>query len=165
MSTTVTDGDGGPEMAKRRRRQFHNPAEPPPQQIVDYGALSLKREFARRLQRLMTERGWNQSELARQASYYMPGKKKFRRDNVSNYIRAEQIPGPVRMLALCKTLKVKPEDLIPPGAVQTVDDATPPLEMTSQGQGRVYLRVNQVVSQEIAMQIIALLGTERTKAQ
>jgi transcriptional regulator with XRE-family HTH domain len=142
-------------MPKMLRRQFHNP---PPQDLPAGATIeALKREFGRRIQHYLTEKMWNQSDLAREATKHMPGKEDFRRDNVSNYVRGKQLPGPVRMKALCAALGVSQDQLVPAGAISMVDEEAPPLEMRSVGEGRVSLKLNQIVDQGVAMQIIALL--------
>ncbi len=143
------------------RRQFHNAA---PKGLSVMPTISeVRREFGRRIQRIITEKGWNQSELSKQATKFMPGKRPLTRDNVSKYVRGQQIPGPVRMRALCKALGVEPEDLVPIGAVQSVDDDAPPLRVDTLADGRVFLRLNQVTDMDIAMKIMALLQSRDTK--
>lgn len=163
--STHSSLDGGTTMPPRRQVPvYHNPS-PRFDNSVDLAPDDARLEFGRRLSKLIAARNWNQSDLARQATKHMPGKQSFRRDNVSNYVRGQQIPGPVRLKALCDTLGVTKEDLVPPTAVQSVDKYAPPLEMRSAGPGRAFLKVNQVVSQELAMQIIALLEGERKKGE
>lgn len=157
--------DGGTTMPPRRRVPVYHNSPPQFGNDVDLAPTDARLEFGRRLSKLIAARNWNQSDLARHATQHMPGKQAFRRDNVSNYVRGRQIPGPVRLKALCKTLGVTREDLVPPAAVQSVDNRAPPLEMRSAGPGRAFLKVNQVVSQELAMQIIALLEGERKKGE
>lgn len=114
MSTTVAVGD---DMAKRKRR-FHNPA-PRGDEAASGGQDALKAEFGRRLQHALTEKGWNQSDLAREATKHMPGKQTFGRDNISNYVRGKQVPGPVRLKAICAALGMKQEDISCPAALST----------------------------------------------
>lgn len=154
MSTTVL----GDDMAKHKRR-FHNSA-PRGDEAASSGQDALKAEFGRRLQHALTGKGWNQSDLAREATRHMPGKQTFGRDNISNYVRGKQVPGPVRLKAICTALGMKAEDLLPRGAVATVDDVNAPLEMKSAGEDRVFLRINQVVQMDKAMKIVALLGQD-----
>lgn len=139
------------------RRRFINP--PPSADDANTAATiqAAKREFAKRLQKLMTDKGWNQSDLARAAAKFMPDKK-FNRDNVSLYVRASQLPGPVRLRAMAKALDVKEDSLIPAGAVASVDEGAPPLAMRPAGPGNVWLQINQAVSQETAMKIVTLLA-------
>lgn len=142
------------------RRLFHNAA---PRDLPSGAPMdAVKAEFGRRIQARLVEKGWNQSELARAASKFMPGKTKLTRDNVSNYVRGQQIPGPTRMKAICDALGVKPVDLVPAHAVQSTDDAAPPLAVKTLGDGRVFLQINQVTSMDVAMKIMAMLNAERS---
>ncbi len=160
--STLNDG-GNTAMSRKRVPVFHN-APPRLDNQADVPVDAARAEFGRRLQHMLKERNWNQSDLARAATKHMPGKKQFRRDNISNYVRGQQVPGPVRMKALCEALGVSRDDLLPPFAVRSVDSLVPPLDMRSQPDGRVYLRVNQVVDQVIAMQIITLLMPKKDGA-
>jgi transcriptional regulator with XRE-family HTH domain len=136
------------------RRRFINP---PPGGGDDGNIIHLKKEFAKRLQHLMTEKGWNQSDMARAAAKFMPDKK-FNRDNISLYVRGSQLPGPVRLKALCRALGVEQDALMPAGAVATVDENSPPLALRPLGNGNDWLQVNQAVPHDVAMQIMVLLG-------
>lgn len=140
------------------RRRFINP---PPSQDGEFNPANiaaLKREFAKRLQAKLVEKGWNQSDFARAAAKHMPNKK-FNRDNVSLYIRAEQLPGPVRLAAMLAALGCTKEELLPTGAVATVDEkAPPPLAMYPTGNPSiVMLHINQAVDQDLALKILGML--------
>lgn len=143
------------EEANMARRRFINP---PPAGGEGGNIVHLKNEFAKRLQHLMTEKGWNQSDTARAAAKFMPDKK-FNRDNISLYVRGSQLPGPVRLKALCKALGVEQDKLIPAGAVATVDEGSPPLALRPLGNGQDWLQVNQAVPHDVAMKIMVLLGS------
>ncbi|MBO4228001.1 helix-turn-helix domain-containing protein [Bradyrhizobium neotropicale] len=140
------------------RRRYINPPPSADDATAAASITTAKREFAKRLQHLMTEKGWNQSDMARAAAKFMPDKK-FNRDNVSLYVRAQQLPGPVRLRAMCRALGVEESALIPPGAVATVDEGAPPLALRPIDASTVWLQINQAVPQDVAMKIIALLGT------
>lgn len=130
-------------MTKIKKPAFHNAAP----QGLPQGAPpeAVKTEFARRVQAAMVNKGWNQSELARRASLHMPDKK-FGRDNVSNYIRGTSMPGPTHLNALARAL-----------GMPSADDKAPPLDVKDLTDGRAWLRVNQAVDWQVAMQIVALL--------
>lgn len=136
-------------------KQYHNP---PPEDVALEGAPdeAVKREFAKRLQAAMVEKGWNQSELSRQAAAYMEDGK-FGRDNVSGYIRALTIPTPPFLDALCKALGKKPNELLPKRATADVDQKVPPLDVRDIQNGKAWLRVNQAVDWPVAIKIMALL--------
>ena len=120
----------------------------------------MRAEFGRRLQAELIRKGWNQSELARNAGLHMPDKH-FGRDLVSGYVRGKILPGPIHMDALCKALGKKPEDLLPAGANAAPENA--PIKTQSIDENRVLLQVNQVVDWPVALKILELLkGTGGT---
>ena len=73
----------------------------------------LKAEFATRLGRLLTEKGWNQSDLARAASQHLPKGEEFRRDNIHVYLNETALPRPKQLNAIAAALNVAAEDLLP----------------------------------------------------
>jgi transcriptional regulator with XRE-family HTH domain len=131
----------------------------------DGTAQSIKNEFARRLEARRIELGWNQSELARQASEHLPkpakGQKQGHsvgRDQISHYSRGISLPRPEILRALAKALRCEPSDLVPAGVPSTV--APTPFRMTQLDSTRVQLTINRVVSFGTAMKIAALLAEE-----
>jgi transcriptional regulator with XRE-family HTH domain len=125
------------------------------------GIDAIAREFSKRLQHYTAEKGWNQTDLAREASKHLGKGKSIRRDNISLYMRGIQIPGPPRLRALAKALGKTDEDLLPSGMV--LNDKSPPLAMKPLDDGNVWLQINQAVPSEIAMDIIALLRSRDAK--
>lgn len=117
---------------------------------------AVKMDFARRLQRAMVEKGWNQSELARRAAKFAPGEK-FIRDNVSKYMRGKVLPGPVHLSALCKAIGKKPEDLLPIRGLSGGPESSVPFAVTDAGDGQMWLRINMAVSWDTAMKIQQLI--------
>lgn len=63
--------------------------------------------FARRVLNARIKKGWNQSELARQAALHMPDGR-FGRDSISKYEKATHLPYPVQLDALAKALGIPP---------------------------------------------------------
>jgi transcriptional regulator with XRE-family HTH domain len=116
---------------------------------------AVKMDFARRLQRAMVAKGWNQSELARRAAKFAP-EERFIRDNVSKYMRGKVLPGPVHLSALCKALGMKPDDLLPTRGLSGSTDAVP-FSVTDAGDGQMWLRINMAVSWDVAMKVQQLL--------
>lgn len=110
-----------------------------------------KQEFGRRIYRLMLAKGWNQSELARQAG--LP------RDSVSVYVRGRSIPTAQSLAKLAAALDVEPDQLLPNMMESAIDEDDPALEMRSSpaDPSKVWLRVNQLVPLETAVQVIALI--------
>jgi len=115
-----------------------------------------RKEFGRKVQVLMLKKGWNQSELARRAD--------MGRDNVSGYIRGKNIPNSKHLKKLAEALDVQPDDLYP-GLIASLVDETPKFEFKSlnNAPGKVMLRISQVVSEDVAIQVIAILRKEAAK--
>ena len=114
-----------------------------------------KIEFGRRLYRLMLNKGWNQSELARQAD--LP------RYAVSVYIRGKSLPTPPNVKRLAAALGVSETALLPNIAENAIsDDDTPSFELkvSSSAPNTAWLRVNQLVSTATAMQVAQLLSND-----
>jgi transcriptional regulator with XRE-family HTH domain len=133
----------------------------------DPAVQSVYAEFARRLQAKMQERGWNQSELARQCTKHLPrpvkGQKQnltIGRDSISHYVRGISMPRPESLTVIAKALGCAESDLLPPMAVPSAASEAPPFEMTSVGGDRVALRINRTVTLDTANKIIALLRKE-----
>jgi transcriptional regulator with XRE-family HTH domain len=152
-------------MVSRRAGIAHYNTLRPAAPVVD--TKSLKAEFARRLQAAMIRRGWNQSELARRASQYLPkpvpGQKRGKaigRDLVSHWVRGQMLPGPANLEATARALGVQPADLMPMGAPSVAHSDIVPMELRQQTDGRTYIRLNRTVSNETAMKIMGLLNTE-----
>jgi transcriptional regulator with XRE-family HTH domain len=137
-------------------RTFHNP---PSGGDLPTGAPkdAVRREFAKRLQAALTEKGWNQAELARNATRHMPDGKTIGRDSVSGYIRALSTPNPGHLAAICAALDMKPADLLPVKGIPSVENRTPPLDISDVGQGKAWLRVNQAVDWAVALKVLELL--------
>lgn len=130
---------------------------------------SAKAGFAYRLQQRMTGLGWNQSELARQATKHLPkptrGQKQghtIGRDLISNYVRGEVLPRPAVLSALAKALDCKESDLMAP---RSVPSASERIEMTSfrleaRPEGMAYIEVRREMPMERAMEIVSILNRE-----
>lgn len=100
-----------------------------------------KQEFGRRLQNLMIEKGWNQSELARRAG--------LGRDAISTYVRGRSFPEPINLKKVADALSVNPHDLLPNTVEWAMaNDEHPALEIKQSAThpDKVWIRVNQLVS-------------------
>ncbi len=131
------------------------------------GEQAVYQEFGRRLQARMIALGWNQSELSRRATEFLPKPAKGQvqghtlgRDRISSYIRGKYLPRPEALEAIAKALKCRPEDLLPPEGVPSVVEEGPLMEMRSLDNQRVAIRINRVVSQQTALAIMTLLAKE-----
>lgn len=114
-----------------------------------------KQEFGRRLYSLMLARGWNQSELARQAN--LP------RDSISNYIRGRSLPTPKSLQMLADGLGMRPADVLPTIIERATSEDDPALEMrvSPAAPNAAWLRVNRLVSLTTASKVIELINQDR----
>lgn len=124
-------------------------------------------EFARRLQAAMQRKGWNQSELARACDKLLPKpvkgqlqNLKFGRDTISHYVRGVSMPRPERLAILAQALGVEQDDLVPPLGVPSAGGDRPAFQMSSAGEGRVFLSINRTMSMALAMKITQMLNEE-----
>lgn len=138
----LNDTDTGATMARRRATTTRGPFDP------------VSVEFGKRLQHFAAEKGFNQADLAREGSKHLPKGSDLRRDNISLYVRGIQMPGPVRLRALCKALGVTEADLVP-NAMS--NENAPPFAMKPLEAGNVWLQVNQAVSMDLALEVAAML--------
>jgi transcriptional regulator with XRE-family HTH domain len=127
----------------------------------------VKSEFARRLLQAINKKGWNQSELARQASLHMPNGMTIGRDAVSHWLNRPNLPEPVRLQAVCEALGVQPTDLVPMrGLPKAQVGHVTPIEMKDGGDGdTAYLRINSRLPYDIALEVQRLVieGRKRLK--
>ena len=114
-----------------------------------------KQEFGKRLYRLMMDRGWRQSDLARAAD--LP------RDSVSVYIRGKSLPTPQSLAKLAEALNVPAEELFPNHVESAIDNDIPAFEMkvSPNAPHIAWLRVNRYVSLDVANQIAKILADDK----
>lgn len=114
-----------------------------------------KQEFGRRVYNLMVAKGWNQSELGRQAD--LP------RDSISTYIRGKALPTGVSLDKLASALGVATEELLPNHIESAIDEDNPAFEMkvSTSAPGMAWVRVNRLVSTATAVRIADLLENDR----
>ena len=147
-------------MSRRRISHYNNLRGHP---VEDDGTTeALKAEFARRLEARRIAKHWNQSELARRASMFLPktGKKAdttIGRDSISHYSRGKTLPRPEVLDALAKALDCEPSDLLPPHNVPSTVNAPPARRMTWLPDGKICIMINEVVEAETAMAVLACL--------
>lgn len=132
---------------------------PRPIKTPDSTALPATLELSRRLSRFTAEKGWNQSDLAREASKHMGKgangrKKKITRESISLYMRGLQRPQPDRLNALAMALGKEVDELMPS---EQIDGAHPPFAMRPSDGDMVFLQVNQTVPLNLALEVAALL--------
>jgi transcriptional regulator with XRE-family HTH domain len=113
-----------------------------------------KAEFGKRLHTLIVRKGWTQSELARRAD--LP------RDSISTYVRGAVFPTRHSLEKLAKALGVEADALLPNLVETTMSRQPPAFEMRqAEGEpGRVWLKVDRLVSFATAVKIAALLESD-----
>ena len=113
-----------------------------------------KQEFGKRLYKLMLAKGWNQSELARQAG--LP------RDSVSVYIRGRSLPTPSSLQSLAAAFGLSTEELLPNHIESAIDEDTPSMEMkvSPNALDKAWLRVNRLVTVRAALKIMDILESD-----
>lgn len=115
-----------------------------------------KLEFGRRLMKLMLDRGWNQSDLARAAG--------LGRDAISTYVRGRSFPEPRSLRSLADALGVTTDELLPNSVTLAMDADTSPMLEIKQAAGhpdRVFIRINRMVSLQQAAEIFNIIKGEK----
>ncbi|MDI1263913.1 MAG: helix-turn-helix transcriptional regulator [bacterium] len=110
-----------------------------------------KDEFARRLYKLMLDKGWRQADLARAAD--LP------RNAISVYLRGASLPNPESTKALAKAFGIEPGELLPNYTESAIERDNPELEfrVSPADPKKAWLRVNRLVMMSTAVKIMALL--------
>lgn len=113
-----------------------------------------KLEFGRRLHKLILERGWNQSDLARAAN--------IGRDAVSAYVNGRSFPTPLMLDRVCKALDVERDELLPNHVMRAIEDDVPAVSMqvAAGHHGKAYLRINRLVSFSTAVKIVEMIDED-----
>lgn len=106
------------------------------------------------LRRLLQEKGWNQSELARRAD--------IGRDNISRYLNGRHLPTPVHLKKLADAFGVS-QDTLCPGDITEIfqPDYTVELKLLKDNPAQALVKINQVMPTEIALQIVALANSAK----
>ena len=120
-------------------------------------------QFASRLQDFRKEKGWSQSDLAREVWGEIEtraGRKVAKnRDRISTYEMGKSWPDPANLTKIAKALGVPPEELAPDITASTVDRQNPEIALIAVAghHDKVHLKVNKLVSMNIATMIMQLL--------
>lgn len=110
----------------------------------------IKAEFSKRLYAKISERGWTQSEFARNCD--------LNRDAVSTYVRGRSIPSPVALEKMAGVLRVRPEELMPNyfESAHARQEPTFELRDVPNEEGYMWIKLNMRLPKKIAMQIFLL---------
>jgi transcriptional regulator with XRE-family HTH domain len=116
-----------------------------------------KDEFARRLYKLMIDKGWRQADLARHA--HLP------RNAISVYLRGASLPNPESLKALAKAFGIEPGVLLPNYTESAIDRDNPEIEfrVSPADPKSAWLRINRLVPTSLAIKIMTLIETEDAK--
>jgi transcriptional regulator with XRE-family HTH domain len=123
------------------------------------------KSFAKRLNEAMLAAGFNQSDLARQASLHMANGRSFHRDNVSKYLRGKSAPSPLYLDAMAKALGKAPTDLWPEAKNMERTENDPTFRIEDKGDGMAYLKIDQPVSWKAAIEIARILREDNEAAE
>ena len=119
--------------------------------------------FASKLQHFRTEKGWSQSDLAREVWGEIEtraGRKVAKnRDRISTYEMGKSWPDPHNLTKIAEALGVPSEELAPDITASTVDRQNPEFAMTviAGHSDKVHLKVNKLVPWNIATMVSQLL--------
>lgn len=118
-----------------------------------------KQEFGRRLLSIMQEKGWNQSELARQAD--------MGRDNISCYVRGRSLPDPKSLKKISDALGIPPSELLPYGIIQSAESEIPAMEIRqlSGHPDKVLVRLNKMLDLRQAAAIFDIVNLRAVNYQ
>lgn len=158
----VKPSDSNRHVGVPRTPAYQNPppglVAPPPWAPIE----AIRQDFASHLQAHMLRKGWNQSELARQAGLHMPSGK-MGRDVVSGYLRGRNLPGPPHRKAICAALGISSEDLGHTILPTATGANAPPLLVTSAGDGYSWVRINMTLPADVGLRIQQLVENARPK--
>lgn len=124
--------------------------------------------FARKLHDLMVQKGFSQSDLAKQIWGTTEDSRGYKvakgRDRISQYVRGEAIPEPRNLQSIAKVLNVEVSELAPDLVAATLDREAPELAMTavSGHENKVHLQINTLIPFEIAAQIVGLINKAKS---
>jgi transcriptional regulator with XRE-family HTH domain len=110
----------------------------------------VKAEFAKRLYSKIMERGWTQSEFARNCD--------LARDAISTYVRGRSMPSPQALEKMANVLSVRPEELLPNYFESAHTRQEPAFELRDvpNEEGYMWLKLNMRLPKKVAMQIFML---------
>jgi transcriptional regulator with XRE-family HTH domain len=109
-----------------------------------------KERLSSNIRRLLVQRGWNQSDLARHSGVGT--------DNISRYLRGKYVPNAKHLGKIADALGVQASDLY---REQEPDDYAVEFRMLRDDPSQALIRLNQVMPTEIAVQIVTLVNRAR----
>lgn len=120
--------------------------------------------FAQRLQRMMTQKGWNGQDLADAASKFVPDSHKDKKTRkrfvlgrhlISAYLRAANEPTEANLSYIAQALGVKPSELLQPAPGE--GDSPQYATATSTLDGKTRLVIDAEVDAETALTVLKMI--------
>lgn len=146
------------------RRPHTAPGDEAPVVTTNYAPTAyIKREFARRLSRVMLQRNMNQSDVAREMSKHTKGQS-VHRSSVSHYVRGANLPGPIHLDALAQALNCKIDDLLPMDVMPQAGRDLMDIEIRDAGNGKAYVHLDQVMPWDMAVAILNIVKNPPAEA-
>ena len=110
----------------------------------------VKAEFAKRLYNKIADRGWTQSEFARNCD--------LARDAISTYVRGRSMPSPAALEKMANVLGCRPEELLPNYFESAHSKQEPAFELRDvpNEEGYMWIKLNMRLPKKVAMQIFTL---------
>lgn len=125
--------------------------------------------FATVLNRRLMEKGWSQSDLARQVWGEKTGPDgrtaAAGRDRISSYARGLSLPSPSTLKQIADALGMTPEQLAPDLAAEIAEKEPPEMVVSTPRDrpGLMLLQINMLVPADIGAQVVALVTAARSK--
>lgn len=126
----------------------------------------LRRQFGRNLNRMLIDRGWNQSEFGRQIEEKCG--QSVGRDRISRYVRGDNIPDPIALKQIADTLGVTQTELVGPadetkarGRTTSVESGGLEMRAIPERPGNVWLIVNQEMTMDQSVRIMQILAEKQ----
>ena len=110
-----------------------------------------KERLSGNIRRLLLQRGWNQSELARHSGVGT--------DNISRYLKGKYVPNAKHLGKIADALGVMASDLYV--EQEESDDYAVEFRVLRDDPNHALIRLNQVMPTDIAMQIVTLVNRAR----
>lgn len=115
------------------------------------------REMGSRLEKLMDARNWSRADLTRAAAKFMPEGGRFGPDNTSNFVNGKRKPTRPFLIAMCRALGVKEEDILPPLLTQGTVQAVPLLTQVPGKKDRYRLVIDREFSLKESLRLVEIL--------
>jgi transcriptional regulator with XRE-family HTH domain len=121
---------------------------------------SERKEFGRRLEKLMLAKGYTQSDLARRANDRMIGEdNQVGRYSINAYVKGRSVPSKQRLIAIAEALECDISELLP--ATEAELPVGEHLTVRATGHGRMLVSLERKVTLATAAAILQLLESDK----